>query len=159
MFRLFRCAAALLLLAAVALAAQPEKSIRLRNERITTTPASAAAAAGKSANAANLSGLFLIQFDAAPTTEQRQQLADLGVELLSYVPDDAFIADANQVPPGKLRAMPFIRWVGPFTAEHKIHGKLTSAAAKNATTVPRSEERRVGKECLLECRSRWSPYH
>ena len=23
----------------------------------------------------------------------------------------------------------------------------------------RSEERRVGKECLLECRSRWSPYH
>ena len=24
---------------------------------------------------------------------------------------------------------------------------------------PRSEERRVGKECLLECRSRWSPYH
>ena len=24
---------------------------------------------------------------------------------------------------------------------------------------PRSEERRVGKECLRLCRSRWSPYH
>ena len=23
----------------------------------------------------------------------------------------------------------------------------------------RSEERRVGKECSSECRSRWSPYH
>ena len=23
----------------------------------------------------------------------------------------------------------------------------------------RSEERRVGKECMHECRSRWSPYH
>ena len=23
----------------------------------------------------------------------------------------------------------------------------------------RSEERRVGKECVLSCRSRWSPYH
>ena len=23
----------------------------------------------------------------------------------------------------------------------------------------RSEERRVGKECLFRCRSRWSPYH
>ena len=23
----------------------------------------------------------------------------------------------------------------------------------------RSEERRVGKECRLQCRSRWSPYH
>ena len=25
--------------------------------------------------------------------------------------------------------------------------------------VERSEERRVGKECLRLCRSRWSPYH
>ena len=25
--------------------------------------------------------------------------------------------------------------------------------------VARSEERRVGKECCLVCRSRWSPYH
>ena len=25
--------------------------------------------------------------------------------------------------------------------------------------VFRSEERRVGKECLRLCRSRWSPYH
>ena len=27
------------------------------------------------------------------------------------------------------------------------------------TYNPRSEERRVGKECLRLCRSRWSPYH
>src|SRR3546814_3183641 len=32
----------------------------------------------------------------------------------------------------------------------------TSAAASPAT---RSEERRVGKECVSTCRSRWSPYH
>ena len=33
----------------------------------------------------------------------------------------------------------------------------------NASTLvvytPRSEERRVGKECTTVCRSRWSPYH
>ena len=27
------------------------------------------------------------------------------------------------------------------------------------TAAVRSEERRVGKECLRLCRSRWSPYH
>src|SRR3546814_19138481 len=27
------------------------------------------------------------------------------------------------------------------------------------TPVNRSEERRVGKECVSTCRSRWSPYH
>src|SRR3546814_14327792 len=26
-------------------------------------------------------------------------------------------------------------------------------------TIDRSEERRVGKECVSTCRSRWSPYH
>src|SRR3546814_11149949 len=29
----------------------------------------------------------------------------------------------------------------------------------NATIQARSEERRVGKECVRTCRSRWSPYH
>src|SRR3546814_4736145 len=28
-----------------------------------------------------------------------------------------------------------------------------------AFRVQRSEERRVGKECVSPCRSRWSPYH
>ena len=30
---------------------------------------------------------------------------------------------------------------------------------KLMTKTGRSEERRVGKECLTQCRSRWSPYH
>ena len=29
----------------------------------------------------------------------------------------------------------------------------------NGATEGRSEERRVGKECRIRCRSRWSPYH
>src|SRR3546814_14224824 len=29
----------------------------------------------------------------------------------------------------------------------------------NPYLKPRSEERRVGKECVSTCRSRWSPYH
>src|SRR3546814_11146708 len=28
-----------------------------------------------------------------------------------------------------------------------------------ASSINRSEERRVGKECVSTCRSRWSPYH
>src|SRR3546814_5046074 len=29
----------------------------------------------------------------------------------------------------------------------------------SAGLAPRSEERRVGKECVSTCRSRWAPYH
>src|SRR3546814_8915093 len=32
-------------------------------------------------------------------------------------------------------------------------------APKPAVAASRSEERRVGKECVRTCRSRWSPYH
>ena len=32
-------------------------------------------------------------------------------------------------------------------------------ARRIAFVVQRSEERRVGKECMVQCRSRWSPYH
>src|SRR3546814_7654479 len=39
----------------------------------------------------------------------------------------------------------------PFRLPH-IHGSNQHAAV-------RSEERRVGKECVSPCRSRWSPYH
>src|SRR3546814_19674956 len=30
---------------------------------------------------------------------------------------------------------------------------------RNLISLPRSEERRVGKECVSPCRSRWAPYH
>ena len=33
-----------------------------------------------------------------------------------------------------------------------------SGSGKSVTST-RSEERRVGKECEVPCRSRWSPYH
>src|SRR3546814_4985028 len=66
--------------------------------------------------------------------------------------------------------------VGPATTEYLRRG-LADANARRAAAVVlridtpgglassmrdivrRSEERRVGKECVSTCRSRWSPYH
>ena len=36
---------------------------------------------------------------------------------------------------------------------------IVSTTGTELGTSPRSEERRVGKECRIGCRSRWSPYH
>ena len=36
---------------------------------------------------------------------------------------------------------------------------LIDALAQTQPVARRSEERRVGKECIAVCRSRWSPYH
>src|SRR3546814_17943738 len=36
---------------------------------------------------------------------------------------------------------------------------LTRSPSLSLSETFRSEERRVGKECVSTCRSRWSPYH
>ena len=36
---------------------------------------------------------------------------------------------------------------------------ITLNGGTDASDGSRSEERRVGKECEVPCRSRWSPYH
>ena len=38
-------------------------------------------------------------------------------------------------------------------------GAPSSASVWKMDMIVRSEERRVGKECIAVCRSRWSPYH
>src|SRR3546814_17955931 len=46
--------------------------------------------------------------------------------------------------------------------DREFHRKVANAFRSYAKQEPdrfRSEERRVGKECVSTCRSRWSPYH
>src|SRR3546814_19226890 len=41
--------------------------------------------------------------------------------------------------------------------EHWVGGR--SVSVDKQSVIHRSEERRVGKECVSTCRYRWSPYH
>ena len=43
--------------------------------------------------------------------------------------------------------------------ESSSKGESVGSTNKPNNGTSRSEERRVGKECLRLCRSRWSPYH
>src|SRR3546814_15255559 len=65
-------------------------------------------------------------------TQRLDEAHDLVGKALSLDPDDASIIDS-------------MGWV-----EYK---------RGNKDVASRSEERRVGKECVSTCRSRWSPYH
>src|SRR3546814_4131442 len=68
-----------------------------------------------------------------------------------------FTAAAKRLPYSTLG---FLQYVAPsiqFLLAVIVFGaKLTTA---HAICFGRSEERRVGKECVSTCRSRWSPYH
>ena len=50
--------------------------------------------------------------------------------------------------------------LGRCDAEGEVSREEALANARAIVeATPRSEERRVGKECMPVCRSRWSPYH
>src|SRR3546814_16658810 len=51
------------------------------------------------------------------------------------------------------------RTVALRVSAHAMTLFTTSLAASCTSARCRSEERRVGKECVSTCRSRWSPYH
>src|SRR3546814_7575616 len=44
-------------------------------------------------------------------------------------------------------------------ARERPQGRVPDSKDPTTAPVARSEERRVGKECVSTCRSRWSPYH
>src|SRR3546814_11629299 len=58
-----------------------------------------------------------------------------------------------------------LRHAATFPAPYRSMNDAEEAAedilrlAALASPEARSEERRVGKECVSTCRSRWSPYH
>ena len=50
--------------------------------------------------------------------------------------------------------LPISAWLSSLVGRKRFY--MTCVAL---FTASRSEERRVGKECKSQCRSRWSPYH
>ena len=80
---------------------------------------------------------------------------------------DEAIADFDQVKLLTVTVDRLEKWARPGLlcigdaahAMSPIGGVGINLAIQDAVAAARSEERRVGKECLSVCRSRWSPYH
>src|SRR3546814_12969923 len=50
-------------------------------------------------------------------------------------------------------------WLAEAALGAALRPRKASSAGGSLRAAGRSEERRVGKECVSTCRSRWSPYH
>jgi hypothetical protein len=96
-------------------------------------------------------------------TRLYQVLADPKL-LEAYREHDAQLT-ASRIQLGRqLRSRADSEALGQLGALQKTIATEVMAATANSGTVgatlpQRSEERRVGKECAITCRSRWSPYH
>ena len=89
--------------------------------------------------------------------------------LLLPAPDGDLAAETRVLARVKLRSggggQLFCYRVSMPTAVHRVERRQSQRLLFGSDLVcearirARSEERRVGKECFLLCRSRWSPYH
>lgn len=95
------------------------KPIRLRNGEILSVSRAAAEHSPKT-----LSGLFLVQFRDAIQPDWRAQVSERGVDLLYYVPEDAFLARCHHVDYEALANLPFVARILPYRPEHKMHAAV-----------------------------------
>src|SRR3546814_15248345 len=66
---------------------------------------------------------------------------------------------ASQFGISKTRVSQIVQAEEQRNIHHPWSGHLPRRALSGVILGLRSEERRVGKECVSTCRSRWSPYH
>ena len=113
------------------------KEIRLRNERIVTgermSPMTARVFPGEETP---VSGLYLVQFRSRFEARWRATLRSMDVDLLYYVPDDAFLARMERVDLKRLWSLPYIQYAGPYRADHKVHAQLAHLPGKAADGLP-----------------------
>ena len=100
----------------------------------TPEPSRVAKAAVANPNEPGTSGLFLLQFTNHIQPEWRAELALRGVELLHFVPDDAFVVHLDATKLSSIHALGYVRWSGPLEPGMKLHPRLTAALATNLST-------------------------
>ena len=73
--------------------------------------------------------LYIIQLSGPVQTAWREAITAQGVELVQYVPEDAFIARISNGELGSLKKLAFVQWIGKFRANHKVHQAIAGRAA------------------------------
>ena len=123
-----------LLCLGVPLASGVSRTIHLRAETL-VTPAkgSGPQTASLATPAAPVSGLWLLQFTHHIEPAWQEELRQKGVELLHYVPDDAFVARFNAVDAATVSALPYVHWTGPFEPRLKVHPRLAAQVGQKVT--------------------------
>src|SRR3546814_14486754 len=60
---------------------------------------------------------------------------------------------------GGMTALSASRAIAPLLRRHRSGTQVSEHVGNEVRLAERSEERRVGKECVSTSRLRWSPYH
>ncbi len=84
-------------------------------------------------------GYYILQFGGIATDEWLDSLRDMGVEILQYVPHNAFFVHASEEAILRAASHSRVRWVGEFSSEYKISNILRDQIrAARSRSLPRN---------------------
>jgi hypothetical protein len=90
--------------------------------------------AARQTESASPDGYYIVQFGTIANDKLLDSLRDVGVEILQYVPDQAFLVYASGDAIAKAAAHSRVRWVGGFLPEHKVSAELRQRIAVTKPT-------------------------
>lgn len=92
--------------------------------------------------AKNQTGYFIVQFGAVAGGDWIESLTDAGVDVLQYVPHNAFLVYGSPSAIESVAGHSRVRWVGKFEAKHKLPAVLREQiAADRANAEPKGASR------------------
>ncbi|MCZ7460732.1 S8 family serine peptidase [Streptomyces sp. WMMC940] len=65
---------------------------------------------------------YLVQFTTTPLDSHRAELSALGARIGAYIPDATYVVRMDKAARGRVAALPYVRWVGPYDAGDKLEG-------------------------------------
>ncbi|NOX63625.1 MAG: S8 family serine peptidase [Chloroflexi bacterium] len=109
-----------------ALANAPSAPIRLRSTAFDPLTLASEASAQRTRDA-----LYLVQFVGPVRPEWKAAVQAQGARFYDYIPENAFIARLDDATPDAIRAMPFVRWVGPFLPAYRLAPELSAPSTED----------------------------
>ncbi|MGW7466094.1 S8 family serine peptidase [Streptomyces xantholiticus] len=73
---------------------------------------------------------YLVQFTTTPLDSHRAALAALGARIGAYIPDATYVVQMDGATRGRVAALPFVRWVGPYDAGDKVEGGAVPSSTR-----------------------------
>jgi len=84
---------------------------------------------------ASAGGLYLVQFVTQPLEIYRAEIRALGGRILRFAPRHAYVVELPGDARGRVAALPFVRWVGPFRPDFRLEIALLDGLRTGALTA------------------------
>jgi serine protease AprX len=80
--------------------------------------------------------LHLVQFVCPPLAEFRAELEQLGAKVYQFIPAHTRIVRMDEETAIQVKALPFVRWIGPYQANYRLERELLSGLKSSSVDSP-----------------------